>query len=141
MELSRTVTFWDWKDRGGVFDAWIVHCDERTQLSSTLDGKWVEEKLSCIMANERSHFLALVQPITTEVLLYRRFVQQPVQRAPTVVFFLKMHRKLSQLSCMRNVLERCWVCHLDRVETWAHGVTNDCLLSPICTKIWICTFF
>ena len=84
------------------------------------------------MANERSHFLAVVQPITTEVLLYRTFVQQPVQRAATVVFFLiKMHRKLSELSCIRNVSERCWVCHLDRVETLAHGVADDCLLSPI----------
>jgi hypothetical protein len=88
------------------------------------------------MANETSHFLAVVQTITTEVLLYRRFVQQPVQRAATVVFSLiKMHRKLSELSCMRDVSERCWVCHLDGVETSAHGVTNDCLLSPIWTRI------
>jgi len=88
------------------------------------------------MANETGHFLAVVQPITTEVLLYRRFVQQSVQRAATVVFFLiKMHRKLSELACMRNVSERRWVCHLDRVETLAHGVTNDCLPSPLWTRI------
>ena len=94
------------------------------------------------MANETSQFLAVVQPITTEVLFYRRFVQQPVQRAATVVFFvIKMRRNLTELACMRNVSERCWVCHLYRVEKLAHGVTNDCSQSPVWTRIGICALF
>lgn len=90
--------------RYGVFDARIVHCDRRIQLSSRLPSKRIEEWLSCIMANETSHVLALVQPIAAEVLFYRRFVQQPVQSAATVTFFvIKMCRNSSEIACMLKV--------------------------------------